>query len=130
MDLTNYIAHCHTGSECMYPTSVKLHQAFETKFGMEYQDPRYFLNNMNPIIGFDITVGVMTNACILMASYKDPEGKNLKSDAKLIKVREISRSLKSILNMMDKEATEPNANFEATMAHVSNSPKYLLFIRI
>ncbi len=65
-----------------------------------------------------------------MASYKDPESKKWKSAAKLIKVHEITRSLKSMFNTMDKEATGPNANFDATMTHVSKWPKYLLFIRI
>ncbi len=65
-----------------------------------------------------------------MVSYKDPEGKKLKLAAKLIKVREITRSLKSMFNTMDKEATGPNANFEATMTHVSKWPEFLLFIRV
>ncbi len=105
MDLINYIVHYHTGSEFMYPTSIKLNPTLETKLIMKYVDQRSFLNKKNPDIGFAIAVGMITNACILVVSYKDPEGKKLKSDAKLIKVCEIARSLNSMFNTMDKEAT-------------------------
>ena len=45
MDLTNYITYYQTGSECIHPTSIKLHPALETRFGMEYKDQSSFLNN-------------------------------------------------------------------------------------
>ena len=71
MDLTNYIAYYHTGSECLYPQLLKLHPALETRFIMDYQDQNWFLNNKNPIIGLVVAVGMMTIACILVASYKN-----------------------------------------------------------
>ena len=54
---------------------------------------------------------MMTNAFIFVASYKDPEGKKLKSAAKFIKVCKITRSLKFMFITMNKEATGPNVNF-------------------
>ena len=52
----------------MYPQSLKLHPALEIRFGMDYQDKSSFLNNKTTIIGFFVAVGMMVNACILVAS--------------------------------------------------------------
>lgn len=118
IDLTNYIAQYHTGSECMYTASVQLHPDLNTRFDMEFKEQQSFLNNLNPIIGFVVAAGMMTNSCIAEASYPHADREST-PQAKLYVVKNIARRLKSMFNTMDKEATGSRANFEATMIHFS-----------